>query len=311
MHCLPKAQPITDVAMLFSVIIPTFNRRQLLQQALASVWKQDITGFEIIVIDDGSTDGTLEYLRGLSGLRVICQPNRGPGAARNAGAEIAQGEYLAFLDSDDLWLPWTLGTFAQLIKAHQSPAILSACLRAFDEGFDIGDTPEAARAVTYADYFAGGIDGYYVGSNMAVLRRDLFWKAGGFSTLGLNAEDHDLILRMGTEPGFVQILAPITLGWRQHGASETKDLGKTFRGVRHLIQQERRGVYPGGRARSNERRDIIARHVRAAALTCLKNGLHREAWSLYSSTFQWHVKLRRWKFISGFPAKAVFEVASS
>ena len=118
--------------MLFSVVIPTYNRAALLGRTLDSLWRQSCTDFEVIVVDDGSTDGTLDYLTTLGGrVQVVTQPNQGPGAARNLGAENARGEYLAFLDSDDLWFPWTLSTFAEAIAKHQRPDFISASLKLF------------------------------------------------------------------------------------------------------------------------------------------------------------------------------------
>src|SRR5262249_51175789 len=118
--------------VLFSVIIPTYNRRKLLQETLDSVWAQSFTDFEVIVVDDGSTDGTEDVLKPQQDrLKLIVNEHLGPGAARNAGARVAKGQYLAFLDSDDLWFPWTLSTFAELIAKQSNPAILSAKLIPF------------------------------------------------------------------------------------------------------------------------------------------------------------------------------------
>src|SRR3954453_7371445 len=103
--------------MLFSVIIPAHNRVGLIGQTLKSIWAQSFTDFEVIVVDDGSIDGTVEFLRSLKEhVTVLSQRNRGPGAARNLGASHAKGEYLAFLDSDDLWFRWTLEVYAQVIR---------------------------------------------------------------------------------------------------------------------------------------------------------------------------------------------------
>src|SRR5436309_9355229 len=94
---------------MFSVIVPTFNRASLLRQALDSVLAQTFAEYELIVVDDGSTDDTANVVASY-GSRVyfLQQANRGPGAARNLGAAGAKGEYLAFLDSDDLFLTWSL-----------------------------------------------------------------------------------------------------------------------------------------------------------------------------------------------------------
>jgi glycosyltransferase involved in cell wall biosynthesis len=292
---------------LFSVIIPTHNRLPLLREALDSVWAQTFTDFEVIVVDDGSTDGTWEYLQGLGArVRAFRQENAGPGAARNRGAQQAGGEYIAFFDSDDRWFPWTLEIFGALIKEHNQPAILSAQLRAFADPSELaGVRQELSRAEVFSDYFAAADAGYFVGSGMAVLRREIFLKTGGFTHRRINAEDHDLILRMGDAPGFVQVLAPVTLGWRRHSTSATANARATFDGKLYLVKQEQNGNYPGGAARVRDRRKIITRHVRSSCLECLRAGLRSEAWALYRATFRWHLALGRWKFLAGFPLKAV------
>src|SRR5262249_11921042 len=93
----------------FSVIVPTFNRVELLKSTVNSILAQRYADFELIIVDDGSRDETLEYLGTLGAkVSVLRQSNQGPGPARNRGAQIATGEYLAFIDSDDVWFPWTL-----------------------------------------------------------------------------------------------------------------------------------------------------------------------------------------------------------
>lgn len=295
----------------FSVIIPAFNCLAFLPQTLKSVWSQHCTDYEVIAIDDGSTDGTFDYLKSLGPkIRVLRQENRGPGAARNVGAKVAAGEYLAFLDSDDLWFPWTLNIFARLIREHNSPAILSACMQEFQEESELVEACETPPvAGVYSDYLAASRDGYYTGSGMAVLARDCFIQAGGFSHKRINAEDHDLILRMGIMPGFVQVLRPLTLGRRRRSDSMGMHWRRTFAGMHYLVKQERSGAYPGGEARALERRNIIARHIRPAALACAKQGMGREAWSLYRASFAWQAANGRWKFLSAFPAKLVVRLA--
>src|ERR1700730_10501356 len=121
--------------MLFSIVIPTYNRADLLPCAIASVQGQQFTDYEIIVVDDGSQDGTREYLQGLEPqIRYLRQENGGPGAARNAGICAARGDYVAFLDSDDLWFPWTLTVFARAISEHGEPTVLGGhCIEFSDK----------------------------------------------------------------------------------------------------------------------------------------------------------------------------------
>ncbi len=100
-----------------SIIIPTFNRCGLLNRALNSVFKQTYSDYEVIVIDDGSTDGTAEMLqKNFTGIRYMFQPNNGVSASRNKGLELAKGGWIAFLDSDDEWLPQKLEKQISLLK---------------------------------------------------------------------------------------------------------------------------------------------------------------------------------------------------
>ena len=109
----------------FSTIIPTYNRAHLLEATLDSALAQEFDGHEVIVVDDGSTDETPDLLaRYADRVCLLRQDQRGPGAARNLGIRRARGTYLTFLDSDDLWFPWTLATFERAIREHGSPSFL-------------------------------------------------------------------------------------------------------------------------------------------------------------------------------------------
>ena len=291
----------------FSVVIPTHNRINVLLGALDFVWLQTYTDFEVIIVDDGSTDQTIKRLTRLGEhVRLITQANRGPGSARNLGAAVARGRYLAFLDSDDLWFPWTLATYFELVKRHDAPSILCGKLAEFcDEAELKGVGPESIAATVFPDYLASSTTQYFVGAGALVLRRDTFLELGGFIDEWVNGEDHDLILRLGSAPGFVQILAPTTLGYRRHAASETSDHQRTVDGMSRIINQERRGEYPGGIPRARARYEIITRHVRPATLSCLRANLVVDACRLYGATFGWNWRLARWKYLTFFPFLAV------
>jgi len=291
----------------FTVIIPTFNRLGLLRQTLASVWGQEFSGHEVIVVDDGSTDGTAGYLRSLGGrVRVLQQDNRGPGAARNLGAALATGDYLAFLDSDDVWFPWTLETYRQVIEANGHPAFVAGKpLRFHDEAALRTAGRENLQALAFPDYLASGDEWRWWGASSFVIRRATFAAGGGFAAANMNGEDGDLALKLGCANGFVQITAPFTFGYREHGENVTGDFAKSLAGVWHKVRAEQRGGYPGGGARARERWRILTRHLRPVTLECVKRGNRREAWRLYRATFRWHVALGRWKYLAGFPLKAL------
>lgn len=105
--------------MLVSVIIPTYNRKLIVESAIRSVLNQKFEDYEIIVVDDGSTDGTREYLESLNlPIKIISKQNGGVASARNAGIKVALGKYIAFLDSDDSWLPDKLSAQISYLEAH-------------------------------------------------------------------------------------------------------------------------------------------------------------------------------------------------
>jgi GT2 family glycosyltransferase len=264
---------------------------------------QSFADYEIIVVDDGSTDGTRDYLHSLGRrLKFFHQPNRGPGPARNLGAQHASGKYLAFLDSDDLWFPWTLEVYQEVIHNNGHPAFLAGKALLFSDNNELAKVlAGATRVEHFADYFASGDQWRWWGASSFVIRRDAFAAVGGFANTWANGEDADLALRLGEAPGFVQITAPVTFAYREHAASATHDLQRTLAGALWKVRAEQAGHYPGGEVRAAERRRILTRHTRPITLWCLRQGLRREAWGLYASTFAWNVSLGRAKYLAAFP----------
>jgi glycosyltransferase involved in cell wall biosynthesis len=295
---------------LFSVIIPVYNREKLLASAIDSVLAQAFDDREILVVDDGSTDGSMDLVERRYGsqVKVYRQANAGPGMARNFGAAHATGEYLAFLDSDDLWFPWTLATYARLIAEYDRPAVLSGAMQYFTDESDLPAQPGGGppRAERFEDYFASSRAGLYVGAGQGVFRRDVFEAAGGFVADRLIAEDHDLMLRLGTARGLVVLHSPPTVGYRQHAGSVTAaDPRGWYLGVRRLVEREQAGDYAGGADRRRERLRILTARVRSAAVDCVRQGRPGWGWWLYKASFRWNLLLGRWRFLLGFPLQAL------
>lgn len=111
-----------------SVIVPVYNKAPYLERCLRSIYDQSFEDFELVVVDDGSTDDSLQVVRRQADarLRVIEQPNRGPGAARNTGMAAARGSLCAFLDADDEWLPHYLEESVAFLDRHTSVAAVTA-----------------------------------------------------------------------------------------------------------------------------------------------------------------------------------------
>lgn len=287
--------------MLFSVVIPTFNRAGLLAATLATVRAQTLKDFEVVVVDDGSSDGTREYLRTIDRVRVIEQDHRGPGAARNAGVAHAHGDYVAFLDSDDLWWPWTLSTFAKVIAESRPATVAGRYIDLPDERGLSAITEEPVRWRVFDDYLSSSAQPISAGSGTIVIERETFERAGGFSERPINAEDHDLMLRLGEARGFAAVLAPVTVAWRRHDSNITAEVTRAVAGVEHLIEQERGERYPGGHRRAPERRRIITRHARPVTFHCLREGDVRSALRLFRSTIAWNMSAGHFAYLGAFP----------
>jgi glycosyltransferase involved in cell wall biosynthesis len=293
----------------FSIVIPTHNRLGLLKEALSSIWAQTAGDYEIIVVNDGSTDETEEWLvTERKRVRAFTQANRGPGVARNLGAHHARGTYLAFLDSDDLWFPWSLEVYRNVIYDNCEPSFVVGKPFVFSDNSELSKVvPAAVRTEQFYNYFASGDQWRWWGVSSFIIRRDRFAAVGGFTDEWVNGEDADLALRLGEAVGFVQITAPATFAYREHVNSAMKDMKRTLAGAWSKIHAEQEGRYPGGRARAAERRQILTRHIRPVTLGCLREGFRRDAWALYASTFAWNASAGRLKYLAAFPFFAIAE----
>lgn len=179
-----------------SVIIPTYNRKDFLCRALGSVFDQKYRDFEIIVIDDGSTDGTSE-LGILNDKRVRFygfNENCGVSKARNTGVDLSAGEWIAFLDSDDVWMSQKL--FEQVKWAQTNPDIniLQTQEIWIRDGKRVN--PPKTHLKQGGDIFRISLDRCMITPSSVMIKRDFFLKIGGFNESIPACEDYDLWLRI-------------------------------------------------------------------------------------------------------------------
>jgi glycosyltransferase involved in cell wall biosynthesis len=178
-----------------SVIIPSFNRSHMLGDAVRSVLGQSFTDFELIVVDDGSTDDTAGVLSCWAGqLEVIKTRRRGVSASRNLGAGRARGQWLAFLDSDDLWLPEKLEL--QLQAHHRQPDFLISHTDEFWVRQGVRVNPMKKHAKRGGAIFEYSLPICRISPSSVLIDRELFSQIGGFDTHYRVCEDYELWLRI-------------------------------------------------------------------------------------------------------------------
>ncbi len=295
---------------LISVIIPTYNRAELLRETLKSVFAQSFRDFEVVVVDDGSTDQTEGMLCEFGNvIRSIRQKNKGPGAARDTGVQAAHGVYIAFLDSDDLWFPWTLEIYAKLLCEKSGVDIIFGKVARFTTPRELdAQAVTPLQASDYEDFLAAGQRPVFFGSNV-VVKRAVLLSVGSLDREIRVFEDQDLGLRLGIGASCSVVESPVTVGYRQTPGSLTALTKRALEGICLLIENERSGVYPGGVRRRWERRNYISFSIRSVSSGLVQEGMLREAWALYQSSFSWHIRLGRLRYLVGFPLLLVWSLA--
>ena len=178
-----------------SVIIPTYNRAGMLKEAIDSVLAQDYSDFELIVVDDGSTDETPQILNCYGGkIKRICQRNQGVSAARNRGIAAASGGVMAFLDSDDLWLPGKLTIQTEFLRS--TPDALICQTEEIWIRNSVRVNPRKRHRKYSGMIFERSLALCLVSPSAVMVRRGLFEKFGLFDESLPACEDYDMWLRV-------------------------------------------------------------------------------------------------------------------
>ena len=178
-----------------SVIIPTYNRGWIIKEAIDSVLSQDYRDFELIVVDDGSTDNTDDILNSYrEDIIVFRQKNQGVSAARNRGLAEASGRFIAFLDSDDLWLPQKLSRQVEFFNKNPDAQICQTEETWIRKGVRVN--PKKRHKKPWGMIFEPSLALCLVSPSAVMIRRSLFEKVGGFDETLPACEDYDLWLRI-------------------------------------------------------------------------------------------------------------------
>jgi len=225
---VPNQPPVgasqnADIAQdpMVSVIMPTYNRADYLPQTLDSLRAQTMQNYELLIIDDGSTDGTADLIRSRpEPIRYFWQENAGPAAARNRGLKEARGQLVAFLDSDDLWRPRFLEAMTDSLTHHPDLDV------AFCKFETIDDQGRVLRG-HYKKPHAGQITeplfaSTFITTPSVVARLQVIRNAGGLNPALLTNEDYDLWLRLSLHHRFGYVDEPLCLR-RSHPGTQSRN----------------------------------------------------------------------------------------
>jgi glycosyltransferase involved in cell wall biosynthesis len=237
---------------LVSVITPAYNAARFLRDMVESVRRQTIEDWELVIVDDGSTDDTVAIVERCAAsdrrIRLLRQPNGGPSAARNHGMRAARAAFFAFLDSDDQWLPSFLEHQLGVFDAHPDTSLVTAT--AYDLG---GPRDGQSRRRPAADYPVLTLEDIIRNDSavfiMTVFRREVFERIGGLDEAQWTSEDYDFWIRAALA-GFVFRVTtqPLAL-YRRHEGSLSSDNARMLRGILHTYSKTRRACPSGSTAR--------------------------------------------------------------
>ena len=237
----------------FSVVMPVYNRAHLVERAVRSALEQSETDLEVIVVDDGSTDGTAQVVEAIEDPRVILvrQANAGHAAARNQGIQRARGEYVAFLDSDDEYLPGALATIRRAFEdePHAGFALMGKRMVTDDSrGSTVQELPWEPLG---GDLYLGLLSSLRGGiPNGLTVRRQVLETVGGFDENLRAAVDKDLIFRLARQVRCVQRPDVVVACHLHRGPRVTNDRRGKAQAYEVLIprQMPHLDAHPGVRA---------------------------------------------------------------
>lgn len=280
---------------LVSVVIPTFNRAHLICDALASVAVQTWPALEIIVVDDGSDDGTVATVQKWGktnsrplAVRILEEPHLGGNAARNTGIQVARGQYVAFLDSDDEWLPQKIQL--QMAAIATCPDARAVYCGVLERGIGDAGPPRVDRR----DYPAGDLSrSLLVADSTAptscyLVKTDLLRSVNGFDETLEARQDWDMWIRIAQKTRIAAVPEALTV-LRSHGGPRTiSDPSREIRAHAHILKKYAHLRKAGGR--------FLDRRAQAAFLRRTGRVHHHHMGSRMGATRYLLCALATWPF---------------
>lgn len=273
---------------LVSIVLPTFNRAQYLRQTLAAVFAQTFCNWQLIVADDGSGEETRSLLRSLRNeprVKLFLLAHTGnPAGVRNAALRAADGELIAFLDSDDLWMPEKLQKQVAALRDHPECGWCYTRFVRIDEDGEILKNEPNLNWTAHPDaYFEQVVRGQVAIRTPCVLvRRQLVVETGGFDEALHSCEDYDLWMRLALRSEALvlqETLVRIRLDRGSHSHTCRNilvDRDRSLKKLQGLVHPSQRPVLRRERALNAQKlaRSCLSLNQRAAALSALAGSLH-------------------------------------
>lgn len=250
-----------------SVVIPTHNRSDLIERAVRSVLNQTFCNLECIVVDDCSNDDTVSVVESLDDDRITLielEENRGASAARNAGIKVASGEYIAFLDDDDEWLPEKLEKQLDILENCGDSVGLVYCWMDYRDGD--GNLVSEYCPTYCGDIFLDVLDKQRIGNSSTLIApASVINEVGGFDESLPRGNDGDFIRRVAREYDVDYVAEPMVISYVEHGH-------------RRISQQDDRGAkdaIAGQRAKFEKFPEELARYPEKRAMIHARIGLRQ------------------------------------
>lgn len=220
-----RSEPAHSNAPAVSVIIPNYNHARFVAQAIESALAQTYHDYEIIVIDDGSTDNSREVVAPfMDRVRYVWQPNQGLSAARNTGVRESRGRYVAPLDADDVWFPNYLATMAPVLDGDPSAGAAYSGWRYIDANGNLLPQ-QSTRTVPPEQFYATLAYTNFLVPSGVLARRECLEQAGPFDVNLRAVEDRDMWLRIARDHRVIGV-PQVLVGYRTHGQNMTRDLAR-------------------------------------------------------------------------------------
>lgn len=259
---------------LVSVIIPVYNRQEWISEAVDSVLSQDYETFELIVVDDGSTDSTPEVLSSYgSRIRLISKANSGVSSARNLGAAFARGRFLAFLDSDDYWLPGKIEAQAEFFRNNPEIRICQTEEIWIRRGVRVN--PGLRHKKRAGMIFRESLELCLISPSAVMMERSLFEQHGGFDESLAACEDYDLWLKITCSEPVGLVNTPLMVKRGGHPDQLSGQPGLDRYRIKSIA-----AIIASGRLSPSQQRAaarVLEKKCRIYAQGCEKRGKFQEA----------------------------------